>query len=112
MLLVEENHKGASTSMHTDRKMMYMKEDKPHDHGGRGGSARNGGGRQEQKQEGIIERLTIVSDPSEAGGVKAALGTDKERTRPNASCHNMARHKPMTSWYMGRALNHSGQWFA
>ena len=29
MLLVEENHAGASTSTHTDNKMLYMEEDRP-----------------------------------------------------------------------------------
>ena len=44
MLLIEENHVGVSTSMHADNKMLYTDESRPCSHGGRGGSARNGGG--------------------------------------------------------------------
>ena len=48
MLLVEENHVGASTSMHVDGKMQYTEEDRPHGPRGWGGSTRNGGGQKEQ----------------------------------------------------------------
>ena len=48
MLLVEENHVGASTSTHTDIKMLYTDEDRPRARGGRGELARDGGGRREQ----------------------------------------------------------------
>ena len=34
MLLVEENHAGASTSTHADNKMLYTEEDMPSRHGG------------------------------------------------------------------------------
>ena len=44
MLLVEENHTGASTSTHTDIKTLYTEEDRPRGRGGRGGLAHNGGG--------------------------------------------------------------------
>ena len=44
MLLIEENHVGASSSTHADGKMLYMEDDRPRGRGGRGGSARNGGG--------------------------------------------------------------------
>ena len=41
MLLVEENHASASTSMHTDNKMLYTEGDRPCGRGGRGESVRN-----------------------------------------------------------------------
>mgnify|MGYP000279394766 CR=1 FL=1 len=44
MLLVEENHTGASTSTHADNKMLYTEGDRPHGRGGRSESVRNGGG--------------------------------------------------------------------
>ena len=77
MLLVEENHAGASTSTHVSNKMLYMEEERPRVHGGRGGSARNGGGRHEQNQRhgGVA---TIVPNPREVGGVKVAPETGKE----------------------------------
>mgnify|MGYP006997920461 CR=1 FL=1 len=40
MLLVEENHTGASTSTHADNKMMYMESDRLCGRGGRDGSTR------------------------------------------------------------------------
>ena len=43
MLLVEENHAGASTSMHTDNKMLYTERDMPRGCGGQGESVHNGG---------------------------------------------------------------------
>ena len=42
MLLVEENHAGALTSMHVDNKMLYTEGDRPHGHGGRSESVCNG----------------------------------------------------------------------
>ena len=36
MLLVEENHAGASTSTHTDNRMLYTEGDRPRGRGGRG----------------------------------------------------------------------------
>ena len=39
----------------------------------------------ESKIEGIIVMRRVVSDPPKAGGVKAALKTDKERPRWNVS---------------------------
>ena len=36
MLLVEENHAGRSTSMHTDNRMLYTEGDRPHGRGGLG----------------------------------------------------------------------------
>ena len=44
MLLVEENHACASTSTHTDNKMLYTEGDRPRGCGGRGEIGRNGGG--------------------------------------------------------------------
>ena len=40
MLLVEENHAGASTSTHTDNRMLYTEGDRPH---ARGASTRRVG---------------------------------------------------------------------
>ena len=47
IFLVEKNHAGASTSMHTDGKMLYMEEDRPRARGRRGRSAHNRSDRQE-----------------------------------------------------------------
>ena len=51
MLLVEENHAGASTSTHTDNKMLYTERDRPRGRGGRGESVRNGGGPTKSRKE-------------------------------------------------------------
>ena len=48
MLFVEENHVGASTSTHTDNKMLYTEGDRPRGRGGRGESVRNEAGRRDQ----------------------------------------------------------------
>ena len=56
MLLVEENHMSASTSTHADNKMLYTDEDRPRAHGGRGESARNGGGWQEEGRRQKFEK--------------------------------------------------------
>ena len=50
MLLIKESHMGASTSTHTDSKMLYTKADLPCGRDVRDWLARNGGGRQEQNQ--------------------------------------------------------------
>ena len=47
VLLVEDNHTGASTSTHADNKMLYTEGDRPRGRGGRGESVRNGGGRRD-----------------------------------------------------------------
>ena len=48
MLLTKENHACAATSTHADNKMLYTETNRPCGHGGRGGLACNGGGRQEK----------------------------------------------------------------
>ena len=48
MLLVEENHAGASTRMHSDSKMLYTEGDRPLCRCGQGDSVCIGGSRQEQ----------------------------------------------------------------
>ena len=45
MLVIEENHMGASTSTHMDNKMLYTEGDRPHCRGGRGELVLNGGDR-------------------------------------------------------------------
>ena len=50
MLLVEENHTGVSTSTYANNKMFSAEAYRPRGRGVRGGSAHNGGGRQEQNQ--------------------------------------------------------------
>ena len=47
MLLVEKNHAGASRTTQSNSRMLYMEANWPRGHGGRGGSACNGGSRQE-----------------------------------------------------------------
>ena len=80
MLLVEENHAGASTSMHTDNKMLYIEADRPRGCDGQGGSqAMEVADR--SRTRGIIEMLTIVPDPPWIGGVKEAPEVGKERHR-------------------------------
>ena len=68
MLLVEENHAGASTSTHTDNRMLYTEGDRPRGCGGRSELVRNGG---EIKEGGTEVTLTSTPDPPEIGGVKA-----------------------------------------
>ena len=48
MVLIEENHVGASTSTHADNKMPYTEGDRPRGCGGQGESVHNGGGRRDQ----------------------------------------------------------------
>jgi hypothetical protein len=50
MLLVEENHAGASTSTHTDSKMLYTEGERPRARGGQSESVRNGGDRRRRHQ--------------------------------------------------------------
>ena len=57
MLLVEENHAGASTSTHNDSRMLYMEGDRPRGRGGRGESVRNGGGRRCREENRPREEL-------------------------------------------------------
>ena len=55
MLLVEENHAGASTSTQTDNKMLYMKGDRPRGHGGGVEAMRTGKGNP-PRNAGIVAR--------------------------------------------------------
>ena len=50
MLMVKENHGGASRNKHSDNQMLYTEADRPCGRGERGGSACIGDGRQEQNQ--------------------------------------------------------------
>ena len=49
MLLVEENHVGATRSTPTDNQMLYVEVDQPYGRGWRGGSACINGGQNYQK---------------------------------------------------------------
>jgi hypothetical protein len=52
MLLVEENHVGATaTGVHTDSKMLYMEGERPRGRGGRNESVSRGGNRQRRHQK-------------------------------------------------------------
>ena len=81
MLLIEKNHAGASTSTHTDNKMLYTEG-----HGPRG----RGGGRfamevaDGTKEEGTKVMPTTIPDPLETGGVEATR-TNKGNPPRNAS---------------------------
>ena len=60
-----------------------MEVDRPHGRVEQGGSARNGGGRQEEEK---LEREvvpTVVLDPAKARGVKVASETGKQRPKWN-----------------------------
>ena len=70
MLLVEENDAGASTSTHTDNRMLYMEGDRPRGHGGRGKSVRNGGGQRDQGRRHRND-ADSNSEPSGNRGVEA-----------------------------------------
>ena len=83
MLMVEDNHTSGSRTSQSDNRMLYMEADRPHGRAERGGSARNGGGRQEEKR---LEREvvpTVVLDPAQARGVKVAPETGKQRPKWN-----------------------------
>ena len=76
MLLIEENHEGASTSQHTDNKMLCMEEDMPCGCGRRGGSIHNGGVQHEQNR-----RHNRNVNPLERGEVKAVPEIGKTRPK-------------------------------
>ena len=57
MLLVEENHAGASTSTHAYRRMLYTEGDRARVRGGRGESARNGGDRRDHIPDTFLSSL-------------------------------------------------------
>ena len=67
MLLVEENHVGASTSTHADNKMFYT--DKV--------SLRAMEATDVSNEEGIVVMPTAIWDPLKAGGVEPAQKTSK-----------------------------------
>mgnify|MGYP000143747219 CR=1 FL=1 len=67
MLLVEENHAGASTSTYAENKMLYKEEDRSHGRGRRGESARYGGRQQEQNRRHGGD-ADYSSRPSRSGG--------------------------------------------
>ena len=46
-LMVEENHVSGSRTTQSDNRMLYKEAERPRGRGGRGGSARNSGARQE-----------------------------------------------------------------
>ena len=88
MLLVEENHAGASTSTHADNKMLYTEGDRPRGHSERGKSVRNGGGRREQGRR-------------HRGGADSNSGPS--RSRGSRGDDENRQGKPATEcWYCGK----------
>ena len=82
IFLIKENHVGASTSTHADNKMLHTEKERPRGRGGQGESARNGGGRREQK--GRHDRnANNNSKPSESKGSKGGAKNRQERPTQN-----------------------------
>ena len=79
MLLIEENHAGASTSTHADSKMLYT-EDEASGHAMEAADV--------IREEGTEVMPTATPDPPETGGVEA-MRTDKGR--PSRSAGIVAR---------------------
>ena len=68
MLLIEKNHAGASTSTHTDNKMLYTEGHGPRGRGGRRFAMEVADG---TKEEVTKVMPTTIQDPLETGGVEA-----------------------------------------
>ena len=83
MLLVEENHVGASTSMHADNKMLtWGKIDLVVVEGEASRCTMEAA--DVSKEEGIVVMPTTIPDPPKAGGVEAAPRTGKGNPPWNA----------------------------
>ena len=85
MLMVEENHASGSRTTESENQMLYMEAERPHGCGGRGGSAHNSGGRQEQER---MHRGSADNNfgPSTSRGIqaKAASEIGNQRSTWNA----------------------------
>ena len=82
MLVVEENHAGASASTHTDNKMLYTERDRPRGRGRR--ASRYAMEAADEIKEGGTEMMpTAILDPPETGGVEA-MRTGKGNPPRNA----------------------------
>ena len=95
MLLVEENHVGASTSTHADNKMLHMDAERPHSRGGRGGSVHNGGGRQEQNER-HYQNVGSSSKHSTTRGSHSGVGTRQGKAA-------------MGCWYCGKKVHRESE---
>jgi hypothetical protein len=67
MLLVEENHVGASTSTRTDSKMLYTEGERPRGRGDEDAASRCA--MEATDRDSTREMLTTTPDPPEVGGV-------------------------------------------
>ena len=96
MLLIEESHAAASTSTHTDNKMLYTEGDKPSRRGGQGGSVRNGGGRWDQGKK---HRSDADSNP-EPSGKRGCRGDQNRQGKSAAECWYCGKkgHKESECW--------------
>ena len=97
MLLLEDNHTGASTSTHADNKLLYTEEDRTRGRGGRDGSARNGGGRQEQNQR---HNRHADSSSGPSGSKGSLVGAENRQGKPATDCWYYSRkgHKERECW--------------
>jgi hypothetical protein len=97
MLLVEENHVGASTSTHANGKMLYTKEDRPRGHGRQGRSARNGGSRQEQNKR-HNQNADNSSGPSISRGSHGSARSRQEKVASECWYCGKKGHRESECW--------------
>ena len=79
MLMVEENHASGSRTTQSGSRMLYTEADWPCGHGGRGGLARNVGGRQEQERRhrGGADSSSDKQRPTRNAGIVAGRATER-----------------------------------
>ena len=90
MLIVKENHASGSRITQSDNWMLYTEAERPRGRGGRGGSARNSGGRQEQER-----RHRGSADNS--FGPSTSMGESRRRQKSA----NKGRHRMLVLWQEG-----------
>ena len=106
MLLVEENHAGASTSMHTDSMMLYTEGDRPRGCGGQGESVRNGGG---QRDQGRSHRSDDDSNSGPSGN-RGSQGDKNRQGKSIAECwyYGKQGHRESECWKKRANLERTG----
>ena len=103
---------GALTSTHTDNKMLYTEQDRPRGRGGRGGPARNVGGRQEQNRRhnrnanNSVELVGSRGSQSDAGNRKAKADTEcwycGKKGHKESECWKKCTHSNKSGLDFGR----------
>ena len=97
MLMVKENHAGASSNTHSDSQILYTEADRPCGRGEHGGPGCNVNGRQKQNQR-HNRHADNSSEPSTSSGNQGSTRIWKRKAATDCQYYGLKGHRESECW--------------